>query len=212
MRQTSGTIFIVLILVQICSIFCFFQPTQLHISKQHLLKRGIVLNARVSGKVEEQEQAGKTEDLITIPFDGLVGREQGSLFDRPLDIFDPLKDTDSLPGQDGSDEKIAAIQKRIVERVAALKLSGQWGDDTDVQGRDPLATQPIWSTMAQQVRICKPFESVDELALTYILLLLTTAFLMVYLIALRESFDTFIVWFVDSDFDNDFLNGLFNQS
>lgn len=177
-----------------------------------MLKRRIVLNARVAGKVEEVEQAGKTEDLITIPFDGLVGREQGSLFDRPLDIFDPLKDTDSLPGEDGSDEKIAAIQKRIVERVTALKLAGQWGDDTDVQGKDPLATQPIWSTMAQQIKICKPFESVDELALTYILLLLTTAFLMVYLIVLRESFDTFIVWFVDSDFDNDFLNGLFNQS
>jgi|Transcript_31118 hypothetical protein len=212
MRQTSGTIFIILVLVQICCIFCFFQPPQQLISKHHLLKRGIVLNARVSGKVEEVEQAGKTEDLITIPFDGLVGREQGSLFDRPLDIFDPLKDTDSLPGEDGSDEKIGAIQNRIVERVAALKLSGQWGDDTDVQGRDPLATQPIWSTMFQQIRICKPFESVDELALTYILLIFTTAFLMVYLILLRETFDTFIIWFTDPDFDSNFLNGLFNQS
>lgn len=32
---------------------------------------------------------------------------------RPIEEYDPLKNTDDLPGEDGSPEKIAAIQKRI---------------------------------------------------------------------------------------------------
>lgn len=172
----------------------------------------LCLRARVAKKEDEQEKAGKTDELVTIPFDGLVGRDQGSLFDKPLDVFDPIKDTDSLPGKDGSDEKIAAIQARITERVAVLKKAGQWDDGGDVFGKDPLKTQPIWQTMAMQVKICKPFDSADELALTYVLLLMTTIFLMAYLIVLREFFDGFIVWFTTTDFDNEFLSGLFNQS
>ena len=170
------------------------------------------LDARVARKEDEQEKAGRTEEMVTIPFDGLVGREQGSLFDKPLDVFDPIKDTDSLPGKDGSDEKIAAIQARITERVAVLKKAGQWDDGGNVFGTDPLKSQPIWQTMAMQVKICKPFDSVDELALTYILLLMTTVFLMGYLIVLREAFDGFIIWFTSTDFDNEFLSNLFSQS
>lgn len=170
------------------------------------------LDARVARKEDEQEKAGRTEEMVTIPFDGLVGREQGSLFDKPLDVFDPIKDTDSLPGKDGSDEKIAAIQARITERVAVLKKAGQWDDGGNVFGTDPLKSQPIWQTMAMQVKICKPFDSVDELALTYILLLSTTIFLMAYLIVLREAFDGFIIWFTSTDFDNEFLSNLFSQS
>lgn len=173
--------------------------------------RKTCLGARVARKEEEQEKASAS-DMVTIPFDGLVGRDQGSLFDRPLDVFDPIKDTDSLPGADGSDEKIAAIQARISDRVAAMRQAGQWDDGGDAFGKDPLATQPIWQTMAMQLRICKPFDSADELALTYILLLMTTAFLMVYLIVLREAFDGFILWLTSSDSDIDFLSGFFNQS
>lgn len=191
-----------------------FSPSLRHISIQSVSPRTsqLSLRARVARKEDEQEKAGRTEELVTIPFDGLVGRDQGSLFDKPLDVFDPIKDTDSLPGKDGSDEKIAAIQARITERVAVLKKAGQWDDGGDVFGKDPLATQPIWQTMAMQVKICKPFDSADELALTYVLLLMTTVFLMGYLIVLREAFDGFIIWFTTTDFDNDFLSSLFNQS
>jgi hypothetical protein len=191
-----------------------FSPSLQHISIRSLPPRTsqLSLRARVARKEDEQEKAGRTEELVTIPFDGLVGRDQGSLFDKPLDVFDPIKDTDSLPGKDGSDEKIAAIQARITERVAVLKKAGQWDDGGDVFGKDPLATQPIWQTMAMQVKICKPFDSADELALTYVLLLMTTVFLMGYLIVLREAFDGFIIWFTTTDFDNEFLAGLFNQS
>ena len=163
--------------------------------------------ARIAKKDDEKEQVGKMEDeddkMITIPFNGLIGKEQGSLFDKPLDVYDPMKNTDDLPGTDGSDEKIAAIQARIQNRVEELKKAGEWGSE-EVFGKDPLAKQPIWITMAMQLKVCKPFESVDELALTYILLLTTTIVLMAYLLVLRETFDTFIDWFVRTDFDADF--------
>ena len=201
-----------LVFVSISNSVSFSIPSR-HISRRFLSvdARKTCLGARVARKEEEQEKASAS-DMVTIPFDGLVGRDQGSLFDRPLDVFDPIKDTDSLPGADGSDEKIAAIQARISDRVAAMRQAGQWDDGGDAFGKDPLATQPIWQTMAMQLRICKPFDSADELALTYILLLMTTAFLMVYLIVLREAFDGFILWLTSSDSDIDFLSGFFNQS
>ena len=177
----SISLFVVAMLVcaNFCSINSFSLPSKI-VSRQHssIERRRTSLGARVARKEDEQEKAQET---VVIPFDGLVGREQGSLFDKPLDVFDPIKDTDSLPGADGSDEKIAAIQARIQERVAVLKKAGQWDDGGDVFGKDPLATQPIWQTMAMQVKICRPF-------------------------------DSFIVWFINTDFDNDFLSGLFNQS
>ena len=68
-----------------------------------------------------------------------TGFEQGKLFNKEVDVYDPLKDTDNLPGKDGSDEKIAALQQRIQDRVDALKKSGEWDDDQDTFGSDPLA-------------------------------------------------------------------------
>ena len=185
-----------------------------YITRQRLssVRRQTNLGARVARKEDEQEKAGRTEELVTIPFDGMIGRDQGSLFDKPIDVFDPIKDTDSLPGEDGSAEKIAAIQARITERVSVLRKAGQWDDGGDVFGKDPLAQQPIWQTMAMQAKICKPFDSADELALTYILLLMTTIFLMGYLIVLREAFDGFIIWWTTTDFDSELLSTLFNQS
>jgi hypothetical protein len=160
------------------------------------------VSARVARKEEEQEQTTESDDeMITIPFTGLVGKENGALFDKPLEVFDPLKNTDDLPGADGSEEKIAAIQQRIQERVDALKKAGQWDDNDEVYGKDPLAKQSILQTMAMQLKVCKPFDSVDELALTYVLLIATTGALMAYLLVLRETFDTFIEWFVATDFD-----------
>jgi hypothetical protein len=112
----------------------------------------------------------------------------------------------------GGDEKLTTIQKNIADRVAALKKEQQWSDGPDVFGKDPLATQPIWLTMAAQIKVCKPFDSVEELATTYFLLLGTTTFLTTYLLVLRDTFDGFIVWFTTTDFDNEFLSMLFNQS
>jgi hypothetical protein len=133
----------------------------------------------------------------------------GDLFSNPTD---PVAISINPVDNKASDEKIAAIQSQIASRIAVIKKEGQWSDGPDVFGKDPLATQPIWITMAEQLKVCKPFESVEELATTYVLLLVTTTFLTTYLLLLRDSFDGFIVWFIKSDFDNEFLSILFNQS
>ena len=131
-----------LVFVSISNSVSFSIPSR-HISRRFLSvdARKTCLGARVARKEEEQEKASAS-DMVTIPFDGLVGRDQGSLFDRPLDVFDPIKDTDSLPGADGSDEKIAAIQARISDRVAAMRQAGQWDDGGDAFGKDPGRWRP----------------------------------------------------------------------
>ena len=176
----------------------------------HLASRALF--ARVQKAEEENVDIMTTDgdngegEGMAIPFDGVVGRENGALFDKPLNVYDPLKDTADLPGEDGSPEKIAAIQQRIEDRVAELKSAGEWGDDGDVFGTDPLAKQSLIATMAMQMKACKPFETLDELALTYILVLVTTVTLSVYLVFLRDSFDSAASWFINTDFD--FLNSL----
>jgi hypothetical protein len=150
----------------------------------------------------------ENEGGMAIPFDGVVGKENGALFDKPLNVYDPLKDTADLPGEDGSPEKIAAIQKRIEDRVAELKVAGEWGDEGDAFGSDPLSNQSLISTMAMQMKACKPFETFDELALTFILVMTTTVLLSGYLILLRDNFDAAASWFIHTDFDSDFLSNL----
>lgn len=145
--------------------------------------------------------------------DGPSRTDMSDIFVQPLDgPSSPAAFAAAAATTQGGDEKIAAIQMKIADRVAVLKKEGQWSDGPDVFGKDPLATQPIWITMASQIKVCKPFDSVEELATTYFLLLGTTTFLTTYLIVLRDAFDSFIVWFTTTDFDNEFLSMLFNQS
>jgi hypothetical protein len=167
----------------------------------------IKLSARVARKQEEQqkEEAGDNE-MVELPFSGLIGAEQGGLFDNPVNIFDPIKDTDSLPGEDGSDEKIAAIQKRIQERVQELKKAGEWEITNEEFGGNPLEKIPIWQTMIYQVQNCKPFESYGELALTYSLVLTTSLFIIGILLFSKITFESFITWYINTDFD--FMSGL----
>lgn len=171
------------------------------------------LYARVA-KREEETTSEQTEGdgFITIPYEGLVGSERGGLFDTPLRMFDPMEDMDSVPGEDGSDEKIAAIQLRIKERVEELRKNGEWGEDVEEYGKDPLATLPLWQTIAMQLRTCKPYESTSELALTYVLILATTVVLSAYLLSLRDSLDAFIVWYTTTDFDGDAVSNLFRSA
>ena len=136
------------------------------------------------------------------------GREPGALFNKGIDEYDPLKDTSSLPGKDGSDEKIAALQQRIQDRVDQLKKSGEWGEDGDSFGADPLAKQSVFQTMAMQIKACKPFDSIGELFLTYFLVLGTTAFMLVYLTFLKGSLEGAMQLFIGTDFDSDVLEGV----
>lgn len=162
------------------------------------------LNARVAKREEEQqkETAAATDDeLVPLPFSGILGNEAGGLFDTPLNVFDPTKDTDDLPGTDGSDEKIAAIQRRIKDRVEELKKAGEWELTNEEFGRNPLAKVSLLQTMLYQIQICKPFESYGELGLTYGLVLATSSVLLGYLLILKITFNSFMQWYIDTDFE-----------
>ena len=175
------------------------------------LQQGPVASMRSDfGSIKAESEGGDGADKkVDAVSAGPARTDLGDLFGQPVDVQTLI--TGSKVETSG-DEKIAAIQMQIADRIAVLKKEQQWSDGPDVFGKDPLATQPIWQTMAEQIKICKPFESVEELATTYFLLLATTTFLSTYLLVLRDAFDGFIVWFTKTDFDNQFLSILFNQS
>lgn len=168
-------------------------------SSRHVLLAGRIAEV----DKEKKDQQGE----VTVPFNGILGDDRGRLFDKPLETFDPMKHTDDLPGEDGSEEKISAILSKIEERVLTLKSTGEW-DEGDKFSRNPLAYQPVWQTMLMQLKVCKPFDSVDELLLTYLLVLVTTVLLSAYLLVARESFNSFMLWFTGTDVDNDFMNNV----
>lgn len=175
------------------------------------------LLARVSRTEEdakaEQAAEGGSEDSITIPYKGLMDFEQGRMFSQPLKEYDPLDDIDDLPGEEGSDEKLAAIQKRIEDRVAALRKSGEWNDE-EIQnyGRDPLRDIPLPNVIAMQIKAVKPFESPSDLALNYILLIITTIVIGGYVAFLRDNIESLMNWYVGTDFDSDFLSNLLDAN
>lgn len=175
------------------------------------------LYARVSKTEEEVKQmssSGQTPspgDMISLPYPGLAGFIPNNMFYEPIDISDPLKNTDDLPGEDGSEEKISAILQRIQQRVEQLQVTGEWDDEGSEFGSDPLAKQPIWQTMAMQIQSCRPFETIDDLALTYVLVVTATLFIMAYLVFLMTSLDAVVGWYVNTDFDADFISNLFNS-
>jgi len=182
------------------------------VSKSYLSSTS--LNARTARKEEEKnelKQSPEDEATIKIPYDGLMGFEQGTVFSTPLQVYDPLDDVDDLPGEEGSDEKLEAIQKRIDDRVAAMRKAGEWNDDEiENYGKDPLRNIPLPSTMLMQMKACKPYDSPSELLLTYILLMITTIVLGGYVIVLRDSLESFMQWYVNTDFDSDFFSKLNN--
>ncbi len=164
---------------------------------------------RLFGKLAKTEQnngfttSTNTEESdggMSIPYAGLVGYEPNNLFHQPIDVNDPLKDTNDLPGEDGSDEKISAIQQRIQSRVDALKMEGKWENEADQFGKDPLALQPIWVTMMMQIKACRPFDTWDELALTYSLVLFTTVAIGWYIVFVSESVKSGLDWYIQTDF------------
>jgi hypothetical protein len=165
---------------------------------------------------EQNEVKAAVDNPLVIPYSGLMGYIPNNLFYEPVDVArDPLQNTDDLPGEDGSEEKLAAIQKRIAERVESLREKGLWKNDGDDFGRDPLAKQPLWKTMAMQLKACRPFATWDELALTFVLVIGTILSLTAYLIFLTWFLEGAVNWYFRTDFDADYwpslLHPLWNQ-
>jgi hypothetical protein len=96
--------------------------------------------------------------------------------------------------------------------VEEMRASGEWGDDIEEFGTNPLANIPLWQVMIMQIKACKPFESYSDLALNYVLIVVTTVVLSSYLLTLRDTFDAMILWYINTDFDGDFISGLFRAA
>lgn len=150
------------------------------------------------------------EETVPLPFTGLIGQQGGGLFEKPLEVYDPTKDIMDVPGADGSEEQASAMQRKIQERVDALKQAGQYEQIDSEFGADPLTKIPLYSVMWSQLKAAKPFETWDEFGLTYALVALTTALLMGYVFGITNAIDNFIEWFEKTDFD--FLNSILSSS
>lgn len=179
------------------------KPSQL-MSKQLLSARKV--RTELFAKTGDQEKPS----VMTIPSDDFNENKE-----QPIDALIPVAVN---LGETNREEKFNTIQAEINAKVAALKKEQQWDNGGDegageAFGKNPLATQNILITMGDQLKKAKLFDSVDELLTTYVLLLATTSFLVVYLLFLRDNFDNFIIWFQKTDFDdNEILNKIFNQS
>ena len=140
---------------------------------------------------------GEEEEMIVLPFDGLVGREKG-LFRKELDAMNPIQAAyDLLPGEDGSPERKAAIEAAVRQRIAAIQADNY---EPMLVDDDPLKGVPLWKASLQMLAVCRPFESYSELALTFLLANLTTIVVGLYVTAVNTSFSSWLQWYIDSDF------------
>lgn len=154
------------------------------------------------------------EEMITVPYNGLIGSETGQLFQKPLEEFDaaatPTKNTEDLPGRPGSEERNDAIVARIRQRVEDLKKQDEWTIDDQDFGKNPLQNVPLTEVMIQQLKVIRPFESFSEFVLTLVLLVFTTSFLTVFINFNNDVDERFINWWAATDFD--LLSGIIRES
>lgn len=145
------------------------------------------------------------EDMISVPFNGLIGQENGQIFEKPLEQFDatqtPTKNTEDMPGAPGSDERNDAIMNRIKERVADLKSKDEWRNDDENFGKNPLSDILITEIMVEQLKVIRPFESFSEFALTLSLLIFTTGFLTIFINVNNGIDEKLVLWWANTDFE-----------
>ena len=168
-----------------------------------------ILYGKIAKKQEEevQLQEGNNDDeMVSLPFTGIIGGGTDTLFKKPLEIYDPLKDTSDLPGEEGSDERINAMFARIEERVQKLKSTGEWNTS---QYGDPLKDIPLWRTMIYHLQAAN-LGTIDELILTFILVLVALVTLATYTITLNASLNNVMNWYIKTDFDADFFSNIFH--
>lgn len=186
-------------------------------------RKHIILNARVAKKEDDggvtvsQEGGGPQSggssdgdaeddgDFITIPFQGLMG-PNNSPFTKMIERYDPLKNIDDLPGEPDSDERFEALTKRIEERVAMMKASGEWNEE--ISGKDPLAGIPLWQSVIMEIKTVRPYASPSEFFLDYSLLMFTLLFLSGFMYASRNASEQFMEWFLATDFDAEFVSNI----
>ena len=184
-----------------------------HLNIASRSRPSFTLNARVAKKVEEEiseEKDIKNDEMMTLPYNGLIGFEKGALFDKPVEVADPFTNPDSVPIEEGkdADEQAAAILKRLEEKVESLKASGEWEVYVE-SGKDPLADVPLLKQMAMQLEAAKVFDNFGETLLTYSLVVFVLFVIGGYVFIVNATASAFILWYENTDFDADYFSNLF---
>lgn len=157
-------------------------------------REGRLVGAEGDSASDDEEQ-----DMVTLPFDGLVGKDKG-LFNKALDVMDPIDAAyAALPGEEGSQERKDAMDALIKSRVDALKSSGAL-EDTRQMEQNPLANVPKWKIALSTLAVCRPFEDASDLALTFILSNSLTVAFAFYVLGINGVFRPLLTWFVETDF------------
>jgi hypothetical protein len=140
------------------------------------------------------------EDMITLPFDGLVGKGKG-LFNKELDVMDPIDAAyAALPGEEGSQERKDALEALIKSRIEALKTDEMLGGEPRQFEQNPIADVPKWKVALSTLAVCRPFEDGTDLALTYILSNSLTFAFAVYVLGINGITRPLLNWFIETDF------------
>eukprot|EP01039_Chlorochromonas_danica_P002010 gene2010-2193_t len=157
-----------------------------------------------SASTSASTQSGEEEGMVSIPYGGLAGYKQGSLFTDPVPLFDPLKDTSDLPGEVGSPENTAAMMRRIEERVAQLKQTPEWAEIQQTEfGKNPLEKIPFWEGLWIHAKAAQRDDNPDELPLVIFNSAFIIAFLAIYLSIVNSGLEHALDWYLRTDFDFD---------
>ena len=124
------------------------------------------------------------------------------------EVTNPVEDV-NIPMTSEQDE-ISAMLSKIDDRVATLKKSGEWGDDGQEYGQDPLKNVSLLSAIVLQIKAVKPYSSIGEFGQALSFTVLVTLFLGGYITIINKYMNDFIIWFNGRDFD--FLGFLIRSS
>lgn len=165
-----------------------------------------VTTVSASASTSASTLPGGEEGMVSIPYGGLAGYKQGSLFTDPVPLFDPLKDTSDLPGEVGSPENTAAMMRRIEERVAQLKQTPEWAEIQQSEfGKNPLEKIPFWQGLWMHAKAAQRDDNPDELPLVIFNSAFIIAFLAVYLSIINSGLKSALDWYIRTDFDFDLI-------
>jgi hypothetical protein len=149
-------------------------------------------------------------NMVEIPLDGIF-RGSKKLFETPLDVYDPynpLADTDGIPGEMGSPEKMQGILERVEQKVEFLREQGQWKEGDDKNFIENLSDIEILTLITKSAR---PFDSLDEFALTSLGTMLVAVVFSIIISTLTSTLSNAMDWYIATDFDAEFFSNLLSK-
>jgi hypothetical protein len=158
------------------------------------------------------DNKSSTDDLIDLPYGGILGYQPGKAVETPVDMLDPLLNPltisfEDLPGAEGSTERMEALQKLIDDRVQAVNDlidSREIGNNVKPANPPESLLQSLFKDITMQ---SKEGPKWSELVFYSFSNVMIGAFFMIYFSVADKFFGNLINWFIDTDFGINF-NGI----